>query len=704
MVANVRGYTDNYNFRLINFDTPRWHTLEYANWNQLDAMLIQAGIPQLKGEWLYSTLYLVGDRVFDAETNDLYRCLVQHTSASSGTFQQDRAAHPTYWALQLAGVPVFRDAWVTTQVYAVGDIVYEGAYTYYLCTVPHTSTVFANDHALGYWQEVFDATAAVNDAAQSAEDAATSAGQAADSATDAATSAGEAAISADEAEAAALNAANVSSAFRWVYDGSTSMSDPGVGNMRFNAATAAETTEIVVSAFSADLGNPDVSNWVATWDDSNNAASRGMLYIRKGVAPQDFIVLNLNSTITDNGIWLHMGVQHIANSGTVDVGQALMVAFSRSGQSGASGSGSGDMVAARNLSDLENFDEALENIGVGVTDTPTFAQIHVGVPTENTNAATKQYVDGAVTQAATDFVNVGGDTMTGHLVLPTSPAAENAVRKDYVDAADAAIIAVNTTQDTAIAGKVSKAGDTMTGDLTIANPAATSLLTLNKPVGAFNARIMGQTAGSPRWHMQLGASDAESTGNAGSSFTLNRYSDAGAFLGTALSVARATGLMTLAGDPQLPLHAATRQYVDSTAGSNKSAFVAYASAAQTIPNEVYTKVLFGGATLNQGTNFSTALSRWTPPAGTTRVDASVYFSAGLLMGTPIYLAIYKNGAPIRNVASAAVSNVGSGRVSCMEVCNGTDYFEVFALVYTIAGGAAIQFNNVGLTHFEGSMI
>ena len=58
------------------------------------------------------------------------------------------------------------------------------------------------------------------------------------------------------------------------------------------------------------------------------------------------------------------------------------------------------------------------------------------------------------------YVNVTGDTMTGHLTLPTSPAADQAVRKDYVDAADTVInLAVN--------DKVSKAGDAMTGFLTL---------------------------------------------------------------------------------------------------------------------------------------------------------------------------------------------------------------------------------------------
>jgi hypothetical protein len=57
-------------------------------------------------------------------------------------------------------------------------------------------------------------------------------------------------------------------------------------------------------------------------------------------------------------------------------------------------------------------------------------------------------VDGAA-----DYVNVTGDTMTGHLALPAGPAAANATRKDYVDAADAL--------------RVLKSGDTMTGNLVL---------------------------------------------------------------------------------------------------------------------------------------------------------------------------------------------------------------------------------------------
>jgi hypothetical protein len=80
---------------------------------------------------------------------------------------------------------------------------------------------------------------------------------------------------------------------------------------------------------------------------------------------------------------------------------------------------------------------------------------HLSLPTSPAaaNAVRKDYVDAAAAVLDGGKVNKSGDTLTGHLSLPTGPAAANAVRKDYVDAADA--------------GKINKAGDTMTGMLVL---------------------------------------------------------------------------------------------------------------------------------------------------------------------------------------------------------------------------------------------
>jgi hypothetical protein len=94
-----------------------------------------------------------------------------------------------------------------------------------------------------------------------------------------------------------------------------------------------------------------------------------------------------------------------------------------------------------------------------------------GSPTVDLHAASKKYVDdnsGGSGDATVAYVNAQdalrvlktGDAMSGHLTLPTGPGATQAVRKDYVDAA-------NTAQDTIISGKLVKAGDIMTGLLTL---------------------------------------------------------------------------------------------------------------------------------------------------------------------------------------------------------------------------------------------
>jgi len=226
-----------------------------------------------------------------------------------------------------------------------------------------------------------------------------------------------------------------------------------------------------------------------------------------------------------------------------------------------------------------------------------------GPPTANLHATTKLYTDTADNALATAKVAKAGDTMTGHLVLPTGPGATNAVRKDYVDAADATLTAglaakVDKAGDTmtgllTLSGaptvdlhaatkkyaddgdaalntaKVAKAGDTMTGALTI-NMASPSLI-LNKATGANINSILGTRESANRWAMQLGGAASETGGDAGSPFILYKYNDAGA-AAAAITISRVDGLLTLAGDPTAALHAATKQYVDNKAKITSQVF------------------------------------------------------------------------------------------------------------------------------------
>jgi len=124
------------------------------------------------------------------------------------------------------------------------------------------------------------------------------------------------------------------------------------------------------------------------------------------------------------------------------------------------------------------------------------------------------------------------------------------------------------TNDAALLNKVNRSGDTMTGDLAIAKAAPT--LFLDKPAAGTASAVRGRNNGLDRWALVLGGGVAESGSNAGSDFALHNYDDAGASLGQALIGTRATGLLTVKGDPTAALGIATKQYADNASVSKVS--------------------------------------------------------------------------------------------------------------------------------------
>lgn len=119
-------------------------------------------------------------------------------------------------------------------------------------------------------------------------------------------------------------------------------------------------------------------------------------------------------------------------------------------------------------------------------------------------------------------------------------------------------------QSSAWAAAVKVAGDTMSGNLTIANPAP--IINLNKTVVGNNVSIIGQYNGVRRWFLIIGDGNAESGGNTGSRFGLYACDDTGNLITpVTLEAKRENNRMTVAGDPIDALGIATKQYVDAHA-------------------------------------------------------------------------------------------------------------------------------------------
>jgi hypothetical protein len=235
------------------------------------------------------------------------------------------------------------------QLVTSGDPDYWDAESYIIRNVadPTASTDAVNK---SYGDANYGGTAATN-AAASASAAASSASSASTSATSASTSATQ-----------AINAAG----FLFTFDSSTTMADPGAGDVRLNNSTFASVTAIAVADNSANTGNPDVSASILAMDDSTSTANRGTVTLRKSTAPENFAQFYLSGASTDNTGWTQLAVTHLASNGTFVGGDTLVFSFARTGDKGENGSGSGDMLASENLNDLANKATARTNLGVAI--------------------------------------------------------------------------------------------------------------------------------------------------------------------------------------------------------------------------------------------------------------------------------------------------------------------------------------------------
>lgn len=92
---------------------------------------------------------------------------------------------------------------------------------------------------------------------------------------------------------------------------------------------------------------------------------------------------------------------------------------------------------------------------------------------------------------------------------------------------------------------VKKVGDIMTGNLEI--NASSAAIRLTKKAAGETSGLFGYKGNVQRWTLELGNGIGEAGSNAGSDFSLLRYSDTGEFLGTALNIKRSDATATFAG-------------------------------------------------------------------------------------------------------------------------------------------------------------
>lgn len=136
---------------------------------------------------------------------------------------------------------------------------------------------------------------------------------------------------------------------RYAFESSTSMAAPASGGVRLNNASLASVTAIAVNA--SNLDGIDVSDFVATWDDSTNAV-KGYLEARKEGSGAVLGLFQITS-VTDNTTWLQIAVSYVSGSGSFAAADSIYLTPYRTGNKGTDGVGAGDVVGPASSVDNE---------------------------------------------------------------------------------------------------------------------------------------------------------------------------------------------------------------------------------------------------------------------------------------------------------------------------------------------------------------
>ena len=178
----------------------------------------------------------------------------------------------------------------------------------------------------------------------------------------------------------------------YTFSTTTSDADPGAGVIRLNNGTLGSVSEIYIDDSTAASGNPDVSAFLLTWDDSTQTSDRGQVTITKKSAQQNFATYKISGASTDASGYVKLAVTHVVSNGSFSNSDAVLVSFVRTGNAGSLD----DPMTTRGDFITRDSSNATARLAVGSANTVLTSD---GTDPSYSQVATAMIADDAVTLA-----------------------------------------------------------------------------------------------------------------------------------------------------------------------------------------------------------------------------------------------------------------------------------------------------------------
>lgn len=142
------------------------------------------------------------------------------------------------------------------------------------------------------------------------------------------------AVTAAAAAAAALASQDVveNTLIKYAFSDTVSMADPGAGIIRLNNAAFASVTAIAIDDTTDNTGNPDLSGYINSFDDSGSTI-KGTLIIQKSASAENIAIYQVTG-LTDNSGWTELAVNYVTSSGSFADTDTLTIRYERTGDVG----------------------------------------------------------------------------------------------------------------------------------------------------------------------------------------------------------------------------------------------------------------------------------------------------------------------------------------------------------------------------------